>query len=162
MLSGTDVRIRPVRAADSDLLLRWRNDPATRANAVSQAVVTPEEHRLWFARRLADPECVMYIGERAGKPVGQIRFEIHAGTAEITISVAPGSRGKGYGAELLQEACRAVRRAGQAESFVAYVRPENEASVRLFARKGFRNSGSEQRGSVDLVKMELPGQAADG
>lgn len=143
------MKVRPVRPEDAGLLLQWRNDPETRSASVQRAVVTAAEHARWFQQKLADPRCQILIGFVDGVPVGQVRFDLSDGEATIAIVVAPAERGRGHGASLLREGCRAV----SASRFVARIRPENTASLRAFAKAGFVRRGVVEEGGVTLVEM---------
>ncbi len=59
--------LRRAEPRDEERLLAWRNDPATRESAFTPGVVDPDTHRRWFRARLADPDSVIFIGERGGE-----------------------------------------------------------------------------------------------
>ena len=69
---------------------------------------------------------------------------VYAGVGEVSIYVADGVRGKGVGTALMKE----LVAQSEAEGFwtlQASVFPENEASVRLHERHGFRVVGRRER-----------------
>ena len=126
--------------ADADLLLAWANDPGTRAASFTSHRIDSAEHQAWLARTLASPQRRLYIGWAGDEPVGQVRLDLGAaGEAEIGISVAPARRGAGLGAALLAAALDAGRRESGLgiTRYVARVRVDNDASMRLFERAGF-------------------------
>ena len=53
--AAVDLWVRPATEADADALLRWRNDPVTRAASRDTGEVGAEQHRAWLAATLADP-----------------------------------------------------------------------------------------------------------
>ena len=134
------VRIRRATMADADLLLRWRNDPATRAASLEQAEIPLPAHRSWLRGALGDPARVLLIGENGAGPVGQVRFDRHETGAEVSITVAPELRGT-IGGLLLERAVRLFRSRSPRGELTARVRVDNEASRRLFERSGFRLVG---------------------
>lgn len=69
---------------------------------------------------------------------------VYSGVAEVSVYVAESARGKGVGLELLRELADASERAG-IWTLQAGIFPENEASVRLHARCGFRIVGTRER-----------------
>src|SRR5438105_158086 len=75
---------REARQADADVLWRWANDRETRQNSFSRSPIPYAAH------------------------VGQVRFDIADGVAEIGITVAPERRGRGYGKAMLQQAIRCL------------------------------------------------------
>jgi RimJ/RimL family protein N-acetyltransferase len=143
--------LRSATRADETLLLEWRNDPSTRSSAFNDGVVSVEEHHAWLERKLADPASVILIAEEEGEPVAQVRFDrVDCGVAEIDISVARTSRGRGIGGKVIGLAVpEAVSLLG-AKQVIARVKPNNKASLNLFAGAGFRRV-SESESVVQLV-----------
>jgi UDP-2,4-diacetamido-2,4,6-trideoxy-beta-L-altropyranose hydrolase len=135
-LAGEELRIRPAGPGDEDLLLRWANDPAVRAQAFHPAPITPEQHHRWFAARLAaGSDCRLWIAEAAnGLPAGQVRLERDGEAWEISYSLAADFRGMKLAHRLL--AATLPDDAG-AKHLVARVKPGNMASVKVFERLGF-------------------------
>ncbi len=145
MLAGPLV-LRPAENADCELLFHWANDPVTRDNAFSSRPIPWEDHASWFSRRLADPDCLIFLAQGwDGLPIGQIRFDHSAGAAIIDFSLDVGLRGLGLGAELLRLGLEAVQRAwGPAITVVGRVKRGNKASAVSFLRVGFRVTESSQ------------------
>ncbi len=95
-------------------------------------------HRQWFASVLGDRRRLMLVGERDGKPVGVVRYDIDGGSARISVFMAPGQAGAGLGADLLSAAEARLREVHPGVArIVAEVLGENEASRRLFSSAGF-------------------------
>lgn len=135
------IRVRPADAEDGDLLLAWANDPLTRAAGFQRRPIEPDEHRAWLAERLGSAATRFFIGLAGEEPIGQVRLELDEdGAAEVSIAVAPEARGRGVGRLLLEAGLDAVRAdpSFAVAVFVARVRPENQASLRLFGGAGFR------------------------
>ena len=84
--------LREVTAKDMELLYKWANDPTVRQNAFHTEPIPYEDHKMWFAKNLADREVLMYIlcsisaGEKE-EPLGQIRLSIEEDKALIDYSV---------------------------------------------------------------------------
>lgn len=152
------VAVRPATMEDADLLLAWANDPVTRAAGFHTAAISRDEHLAWLARRLATADCRLYIGVRAGRPVGQVRVDRDepTGTAEVSIAVAPEARGQGVGRRLLDAALAAARADAQlgVGTFRARVRPDNAASLALFRGAGFVEAGSGEEASIPYLAFE--------
>jgi RimJ/RimL family protein N-acetyltransferase len=147
--------VRPVSAADRDILLEWANDPATRSNSFTPDAISAADHERWFARRLADPDTRIWILEgRSGVPVAQVRYERAGLAAEVGISVSRAERGKGHGtAILIATADLAARELGVRE-LVALVLPGNPASMRIFEKAGYRLAGDAIRNGKRAVRLE--------
>lgn len=67
-------RLRPIVAADADLILRWRNSDAVRRAMFHDAIISPDEHKAWFQRALTGSAGIHQILEFKGKPVGCNNF----------------------------------------------------------------------------------------
>jgi L-amino acid N-acyltransferase YncA len=78
------------------------------------------------------------LGWVALAPVSQ--REAYSGVAEVSIYLAPEARGRGVGTRLMERAIASSEAYGIWTLYAAMF-PENEASVRLHARCGFRRVG---------------------
>lgn len=153
------MEVRRATTADAARLLAWANDPDTRAASFRSSPISPEEHAAWLTRTLTMPTRRLLVGMLGDEPIGQVRLDVIApGEAEVGIAIAPDRRGQGLGAGLLAAAVATGRRdpALAVERFIARVRIENQASIRLFERAGFvlRETGTCQ-GAPCLI-FELP------
>ena len=138
--------VRPVGDEDCRLLWEWVNDPGVRQASFESHQIAWEEHVAWFRATRGDPRRVIFIIlDDNRQPVGQVRFEPQDadGGAEIIISIAGDHRGRGVGAEALSVACEAYRPLGLAQRVMAYIKPENAASVRIFEKAGFTKIGTQ-------------------
>jgi len=142
MASDTPITLRPATPGDSEALLAWRNDPDTRRMSRSTAPVSPAEHGAWYAAALADPGRLLWVGESAGRSAGVVGFRLQqAARWEVSITVAPTSRGVGVGARLLAAGMARLAAERPGSVVTAAVRAENPASRRLFEASGFRLVG---------------------
>lgn len=82
------------------------------------------------------------VGWAALSPVS--KRAVYAGVAEVSIYVSEAARGRGVGAALLGALVRESERAG-IWTLQAVIFPENEASLRMHARAGFRTVGRRER-----------------
>jgi UDP-4-amino-4,6-dideoxy-N-acetyl-beta-L-altrosamine N-acetyltransferase len=64
------VDLRPVEAKDRDQILAWRNSPDVRAYMYTDHVISPAEHRAWFAGLEGDETRRYWIIEMDQAPVG--------------------------------------------------------------------------------------------
>lgn len=154
------IALRPATTADAELLLAWANDPVTRAAGFHRQAIDPATHGRWLAARLADPAARLFVGLDAyGRPVGQLRLDAGPdGRVEVGISVAPEARGQGVGHDLLRAGLDAAHTdpALRVDVYVARIRPDNEASIRLFTKVGFLRVGSEDVAGEEALIYELP------
>jgi RimJ/RimL family protein N-acetyltransferase len=130
--------LRRAHQRDADLLRMWRNDPVTLQNSRRQAPMSWDTYWNEFTGYLADPSCVVLIAELHGIPVGTVRFDDHGHHREISYTVAPQSRGRGYAKQMVAMACSSLRdRAIRAE-----IRAGNIASIGVIQACGFIRDGS--------------------
>ena len=139
---GVDaIDIRAAAGSDAANLLAWRNHESVRRAAWQSAPIAPADHDTWLRSVLADPDRVLVIGERAGRPVGVVRFDIAAGSAEVSIHRVPDAAGPGLGGALLAAAeAWLLARRPDVGRFTASVRPENVRSHALFRAAGYRTA----------------------
>jgi UDP-2,4-diacetamido-2,4,6-trideoxy-beta-L-altropyranose hydrolase len=144
-----EMQLRPLREDDCQLLFAWANDPAVRSASFYSAPVQWEEHRQWFSQKLQDPQSVIYLGETvSGEPAGQVRFHLDGDgqrqRATLSVVVAPKFRGAGWGKELIAFSIRMLARVHSIHCVDAFVKPDNQPSIRLFESAGFRRAGGDQ------------------
>jgi RimJ/RimL family protein N-acetyltransferase len=109
---------------------------------------------------LLEPSCLFFIAvDREDTPVGQVRFDIDRdGKAEISVSVDRDKRGLGYGALLISKAVKEVFHLTCIRSVHAFIKPNNEASIRAFERSGFKRLNIENvRGNVAVHYIRVRG-----
>ncbi len=155
--AGAGVSVVPATSDQSELIWKWRNDPATRAASKNAEEISWDGHQRWYENVLSAPDRHLLIGVKDSEPIGVVRFDLlpaMRGEApaqakdrwEISINMAPEARGRGYGIPLLLAGERwlaqhlyssADRPAAHAE-LVAEIRPTNQASLMAFRRAGYR------------------------
>lgn len=69
---------------------------------------------------------------------------VYCGVAEMSVYVAASARGRGLGSKLMAALCEASEQAGY-WTLLAKIFPENEPSLRLAKRHGFRQIGRLER-----------------
>ncbi len=150
------LNLRPAIPADLLLIFSWSNDPLTRQNSFSQKPISIEEHTVWFNRLLENPLRKLYILTVDGVDAGQVRldFSVDGTRAEISYSIAPEFRGRGFGKKIIELAIGKVRKEYKTvKTLVAEVKPGNTASNRIFARLGFEEKCIVY--SMDMNKLVL-------
>jgi UDP-2,4-diacetamido-2,4,6-trideoxy-beta-L-altropyranose hydrolase len=132
----TRLLARRATIADEVLLLRWANDPTTRAMAFHTAPIGARTHHEWLQARLASSDCRLFIVEAEnGIPVGQVRFDQTAEGCVISYSMDRIFRGKGLGTRVVEAAISASP--AQDAALIARIRPENVKSRRVLEKLGF-------------------------
>ena len=131
--------LRPATLDDAEILFAWRCDPDAARNSFGP-VPTLADHMAWLTATLADPRRAQMIAEHNGVPVGTVRLDQHFAETELSLTVAPGLRGQGYGTAMIRAAsCRG--------RMLARVRGDNVGSLLAFLKAGWR-----VRGPVVMVR----------
>ena len=131
------MELRRATIDDADALLAWRNDDETRRASFSQGVVSRDVHLAWLAARLTPmhEESVWVISD-SDIDVGSGRINVtNDDLAQISITIAPTCRNKGYGREAILLLAQKVRHMNRTP--VAFVRQENARSITAFMAAGF-------------------------
>lgn len=96
-------RLRPMNAADLDLVLEWRNRPEVRDKMYTSHVISKEEHRRWSDAAMSDPtkRLLMCVAE-AGESVGVVTFsDVNPQHRTATWAFYSGDSGRrGVGSEM--------------------------------------------------------------
>jgi len=155
-LEGGRVRLRLLEESDLPMTRAWRNQDHIRRWFIHSEIITPEQHRRWYASYLPRDDDFLFVIEElqsSGRPVGQVslyNIDWTSGRAEfgrLLIGESTAARGLAREAtELLLDYAftRCALREVELEVFAA-----NQAAVGLYHSCGFRDV--EERG--DLLKM---------
>jgi phosphinothricin acetyltransferase len=102
---------------------------------------------LWDASHLQEARLVARVSGRVAGWAALSRVSsrrVYAGVAEVSVYVGTGARGAGVGRALLAALVEASERAG-IWTLQAGIFPENEVSLRVHLRCGFREVGRRER-----------------
>lgn len=128
---------RKATVEDADLLLRWRNDPETRAASRNMEMIEFDDHVKWLNQVLADPHRHLFVVDVDGEPIGTIRADDGPDDAtELCWTVAPEAREQGYGKRMLGEFLKHPGLAGK--KVWAEIKTDNPASAKMVSDSGFR------------------------
>jgi L-amino acid N-acyltransferase YncA len=135
--------IRPAEPTDAPALVAIYNQGIEERQATFETRPrTADDLAGWL-----DP---LLVAERDGEVAGWAGIapysdrDFYAGVGECTIYVEREARGSGLGARLLEELAAEAERRGY-HKLTAKLFPENDASVGLFRRHGFREVGVHRR-----------------
>jgi phosphinothricin acetyltransferase len=137
--------LRPATETDLPAITEIYNQAVLRATGTFDTEPkTLEQQREWFAHHGAAHPVI--VAEEAGKVVGWASMSpysdrcAYARTAEVSVYIDEGARGRGLGGELLEGILSAGKKAGLLQ-VLARVTEGNEASLRLHAKRGFFEAG---------------------
>ena len=105
VINGERVSLRPITDADTDNIVKWRNNPDVYRYFIFRERLTPEMHRNWLSTRVFTGQVVQYIilaGDER-RPVGSVYLrdiDHKHESAEYGIFIGDDSfRGQGVGTE---------------------------------------------------------------
>ena len=139
------MELRDLRPSDWPEVARIYREGIETGNATFETEVPSWAD--WDAAHLSEHR---FVAEREGAVVGWIALlpvssrECYSGVAEVSVYVSESARSQGVGRELLAVAIESSERAG-IWTLQTSVFPENEASLRLLRRFGFREVGVRER-----------------
>jgi RimJ/RimL family protein N-acetyltransferase len=132
------ISLRPATAADAKLIFEWRNDPVIVRLGSSQREVTWNEHEEWFSQSITSGKRHIFIVERDGVPIGQVRFDlVERSECVISVCLATEFTGHGWGIEAISAGCELIFEAWPIYAVVASVRADNEVGQSAFRKAGF-------------------------
>ena len=131
--------IRIAEAKDESALLVLRNDHVTRANSFQTELISPENHHIWFTKKLTDQNSCIYILENETQQlIGQARYDkLDNMSAEVNIALDSNYRGKGLGKEILSKSLKLAITQLAIKHIFAQVKADNVISQKLFLSCGF-------------------------
>jgi RimJ/RimL family protein N-acetyltransferase len=139
---SNELTLRLADASDRAAVFEWRNDATSRRMSLDGDPVEWDAHCTWYDASLRSDDRLLLIGEVAAGRVGVVRFDFRAEECVVSINLNPSFRGRGLAGPLLAASIEHAARERKARVFVARIKPENEASQRIFGRCGFVMTGS--------------------
>lgn len=133
---------RTAKESDCESVYLWRNHPSTRAYFFNSSPVNFFEHRQWFEKVVHGNSALLYIIEDTKDgPLGVVRFDIDASSAEVHIYLVPNKQKLGLGLKVLNVAVEKLMLEHSISKLISRVLPENTASIKLFNKAGFVGVG---------------------
>ena len=131
---------------DAKRLFDWRSDALTMANSRDTSAPVWEKHVPWLEKSLQNPARKLLIAEVDGTPVGTVRAdEDEDGYTEVSYTVAPEARGKGYGTQMVVQFAKEQLSGKKLKAEI--LKEGNEASSKIAQALGL--SPSEEHTAPD-------------
>ena len=120
-------------------LFNWRNDEKTRRNSFNTEKILLDTHKQWLKKTLENPLRELFILSHQNRKIGTIRFDKddEKNCAEISITIAPEQRGKGYSSKALKILTSYYLSKYNVDYIFAEIKLENELSKKVFLKAGF-------------------------
>lgn len=150
------IEVRKIFPSDAALLFNWANDKEVRKNAINSAPIEWNDHINWFNNKIASDDTLIYIGSLNNEPIGQIRFDRVNKNYIVDYSIASDFRGRGLGALLVSSGIDTLfNTICKPLNIIAYVKPENIASGKIFEKLNFTNTGIVHQNGIALYCHKL-------
>jgi len=150
------LKVRQAGKSDTEQFLAWRNDPVVVASSFAEGRIEMADHRRWYLQKLASADCGLYVVEYDSGPVGQFRFDIDGSEATINYSMGKAFRGRGLATESMMRAIAFFHDDhAQVTSLVAFVKPDNVASCRVFEKLHFELDGFDKDLQANRYRIDL-------
>lgn len=149
------MQCRLIKIEDSEDILDWRNDFASRAMSINSHMISWDEHSSWFSEMLENILHLGYIGEINGEKIGVVFFKVHEGNARVSITLNPRHRGKKMAVVLLGKAMRKAQNDySEIYEFFAEIHNTNNASIKIFTKHGYKLFSKSNLFSKYTYKLE--------
>ena len=153
-LCGDIVRLRAVEPGDLDTLYKWENDPAVWPVSGTTEPFSRHQMERFIAER-QDPgifragQLRLMIETRSdGRAVGAVDLfdvdPVHRRGGVGILIYSPDDRRQGFAADTLGILCDYARQTLRLHQLWSTVGADNEASLQLFRRAGFTQSGTRR------------------
>ena len=93
----------------------------------------------------------MFIAVENSRELGVVRFDDISGENIISITIAPGFRGKGFGSRIISESLNIC---SHSTAVTAYIDQNNISSVKAFERVGFVKKGTKRLNGKEFLRYE--------
>lgn len=156
LIMGEHISLKPITYADTDLIVRWRNNDAVRQNFVYRETFTPQIHEKWMKTQVETGRVVQHIIQikETGWPIGSVYFrdvDFVNHSAEFGIFIGENSaRGKGFGREAVSIYCQYGFDSLGFHRIFLRVFTDNITAINSYKRAGFAEEGIAR----DLVLID--------
>ncbi|MBI1938243.1 MAG: UDP-2,4-diacetamido-2,4,6-trideoxy-beta-L-altropyranose hydrolase [Ignavibacteriales bacterium] len=148
--------IRRAVQDDSKIIFDLSNDPSVRVQSINQNQIEWEEHQKWFSKKLTDNNYIFFlVFDKEDNFIGQVKFELGKETAVVSISLTQDFRGIGLSKKILIDAAARIFSSHNIKNIIAYIRPENTASIMGFKSAEFKSIGRETINGESFLKYVL-------
>ena len=147
VINGEKLTLRPITDADTDDIVRWRNDPEVWRYFLFREPFTPAMHRAWLQNKVMTGKVIQYIivERESGKSVGSVYFrdvDEKNESAEYGIFIGEAwARKRGHGTETARLFIRFGLEVLRLHRISLKVLGGNEVARRSYEKAGFRTEG---------------------
>ena len=153
------MNVRRAEMKDCLSILNWRNNSLSRSMSRNEALIDSNSHIIWYSNMLKNLDRCLLIGEILNVSIGMVRFDrlLPSQNWEVSVTVAPGYRGKGLSKKLLASAINFFYGKFPEAGIVAEIKPENVISRNLFEASGFNYYSGDEHMLRFLYQPQITG-----
>lgn len=156
LFQSLTLTIRPAIETDCLRYFEWANDPEVRQQSYSSENISFHEHESWFFKKIIDKDYRMFVVEKEGRAIGQIRFSLNAGIATISYGLDKNYRGQGLGVSLLRIGCSELKKEIANIKIIGFVKKSNIPSSKAFEEIGsFKEEAKNYKDSFKYTILAL-------
>ena len=137
---------------------RLSNDFVVRENSFNSKSISLDDHIEWFNEKIKSEESLFFVvRDLNGMLVAQVRFDRIVKKSDdyiITIHLDAKRRGSGLGTFLLSLISNKLINEFNAKKIIAYVKPMNVASKKIFLKVGYVLVGKEVINGLEAFKFK--------
>ena len=147
VINGEKLSLRPITDADTDDIVRWRNDPEVWKYFLFREPFTPEMHRKWLKTKVETGKVIQYIivERETGKSVGSVYYrdiDEKNESAEYGIFIGEAwARKRGLGTETARLFTAFGLNVLRLHRISLKVLGDNDIARRSYEKAGFRTEG---------------------
>jgi len=148
--------LRKATLKDSEKVFNLSNDPAVRQQSINKNQIKWEEHSNWFQEKINNKNYLFLLAfDKDDNFIGQIRFQVENSSAVVSISITKDFRGKGLSKKIIKNGCSKIFSEFNIKSIIAYILPDNKASINGFTSAGFIPAGEKIINHEKFLKFIL-------
>lgn len=137
-----NIIVRPITMEDTDMVVRWRQNPRVLQNFLYRGPFTAEIHRNWMETKVASGEVIQFIIEENENPVGSVYYrDIDADnrTAEYGIFIGDDEAvGHGVGSKIAAWAVGYAKNVLHTSVLKLRALADNTAAVKSYEKAGYK------------------------
>ena len=150
------VTLRAATLADRLFFYRLHCQPAVRTVSFHPQAVSWTAHTTWYAEFVHNHDILKWTVRDGKDRVGVVWVNRLNGSAEISVTINPKRHGKGLGTKAIELATHHAFTDWDIP-ILAWIRADNEGSVRAFTKAGFLYWGSADHQGCPASLYRYPG-----
>lgn len=156
LINSLSISFRKANIEDLMLVYNWSNDKVVRQNSYQTEPIKLEEHKSWFLNKIKQKNAFFLITLVNGKTAGLVRYEVDEEQAAVGLLIDKAFRGQKLAVEFLKQSATIYFKNFD-KPIIAYIKKENEASVKAFKNAGYVFIKHEMiKGAISFVyKLEV-------